>query len=113
MIMHVEVEVVDQVTVVIIVGELDASTAAVAQQSILPHAESGGKLLLQMSGVSYMSSAALRMLLATYRLITSRGGTVGLVGLSEELRDTMEMTGFLEFFATHDALPDAIAAMSA
>ena len=53
-----------------------------------------------MSRVSYMSSAGLRMLLASYRAIAGKGGTVLLAGLSEDLSDTMSLTGFLSFFKT-------------
>ena len=48
--------------------------------------------------MAYMSSAGLRMLLVIYRTIVGQGGKVVLVGLSEELQDTMALTGFLDFF---------------
>ena len=50
-----------------------------------------------MSGVEYMSSAGLRMLLSMYRQISRQNGGIVLVGLAEEIKDTMSVTGFLNF----------------
>ena len=52
------------------------------------------------------------MLLATYRNVVGHGGHVVLVGLVEEIKDTMEMTGFLDFFAHFDTLAEGIAALA-
>jgi anti-sigma B factor antagonist len=48
------------------------------------------------------------MLLVLYRTITSQSGKVVLVGLSEDIRDTMLMTGFLDFFTYFDTLDDGL-----
>ena len=49
-----------------------------------------------------MSSAGLRMMLLIYRQVIGGGGRVVLVGLSEDIKDTMSVTGFLDFFTMHD-----------
>ncbi len=54
--------------------------------------------------VVYLSSAGLRMLLLAYRQAAARESDLLLAGLSEEIRDTMEMTGFLDFFTTIDTV---------
>lgn len=110
--MEITVRTVDGVTVVDLTGELDGNGAAAAQAEILPLAGRGGKLLLEMSGVTYMSSAGLRLLLGTYRRITDTGGRVAILGLSEELRDVMAMTGFLNFFILGDTMDSAIEALN-
>jgi hypothetical protein len=38
---------------------------------------------------------------------------VALAGLSEDLKDTMSMTGFLSFFAVHDTPEGGVTAMQA
>lgn len=98
------------VTVVSLSGDIDGNTAPEAQSRIVPLAMGDAHIVLDMSGVSYMSSAGLRMLLVIYRTIGGRGGKVVLSGLSPDLQDTMSLTGFLDFFEHFDALPDAIAA---
>lgn len=101
----------NDVTVVALAGEIDASSAPAAQQQILPAAGEGARMLLDMSGVTFMSSAGLRMLLSTYRQVSSNHGRVVLVGLSEELSDTMAVTGFLNFFATADTVEAGVRAL--
>lgn len=98
--MEINTQTIDDVAVASIVGDIDGSNAAAAQAQILALAQNGAKFVLDMSRVGYMSSAGLRMLLASYRAITGRGGAVVLAGLSEELADTMSLTGFLNFFKT-------------
>lgn len=95
-----EINILEDVAVVGLIGDLDADTAPTVQEKVLPLAERGSKILLDMTKVSYMSSAGIRMLLSLYRQIsTIQTGKIVLVGLSEELQDTMSGTGFLDFFS--------------
>jgi len=96
------------VNVVSLAGDLDGNTAPGVQAEIMTLASPNSKLILDMSGVTFMSSAGLRMLLVMYRTITSQSGKVVLVGLSEDIRDTMLMTGFLDFFTYFDTLDDGL-----
>jgi anti-sigma B factor antagonist len=101
------------VHVVALVGELDANTSPVAQQQILPLAIGGARILIDMSGVTFMSSAGLRLLLLTYRRVVALEGMVALAKVSEDLRYTMSVTGFLAFFAVHDSVEDGVRALKA
>jgi anti-sigma B factor antagonist len=103
---------IDDVTVVSVTGELDGKTAPEAQSQILPLAQPGCKLLINMSGVPYMSSAGLRMMLLIYRQISGNDGRAILVGLSEEIKDTMEVTGFLNYFETRDTYETGLEAFT-
>jgi anti-sigma B factor antagonist len=100
------------VKVVRLVGDLDANSAPEAQAQIVPLAGSGAKIILDMSKVPYMSSAGLRMLLVLYRSIAGSGGKVVLVGLSNDIEDTMQLTGFLEFFDHYATLDEGIVALT-
>lgn len=94
-----------------LVGDVDGSTAPLVQADVLAAAEPGVKMILQMAQVSYMSSAGLRVLLSVYRQVSMQEGKVILVGLNEEIKDTMSVTGFLDFFTTTDTLDQAFAAL--
>ncbi|HEY9621024.1 MAG TPA: anti-sigma factor antagonist [Crinalium sp.] len=100
------------ITLIELVGDVDGSTAPMVQADILAAAEPGVKIILHMTQVSYMSSAGLRMLLSVYRQVSMQDGKVILVGLAEEIQDTMSVTGFLDFFTTTDALDDAFAVLN-
>jgi anti-sigma B factor antagonist len=94
--------------VVTIAGEIDGGTAPQAQAVILAQAEPEARIILDMTGVTYMSSAGLRVLLLAYREIHGKGGKIVLVGLSSDLRDTMSATGFLDVFTCTETQDAAI-----
>ncbi len=107
--METTVGTVDGVSVVKLEGDLDGNTAPTAQARIVPLIQPGCKIVLDMTGVSYMSSAGLRVMLLVFRQVKARGGAIALSGLSEEVKDTMSLTGFLDFFSTYDTVEAATA----
>ncbi|NET07653.1 MAG: anti-sigma factor antagonist [Merismopedia sp. SIO2A8] len=102
--MEIKTKKIEGVTVVFVAGEIDAKTAPTLQQQVIPLVEPGNKILLDLSNVPYMSSAGLRMLLSLYRQITAKNVKLVLVGLVEEIKDTMSITGFLSFFTTSETM---------
>jgi anti-sigma B factor antagonist len=103
---------VGDVTVVQIAGELTAQTCGPAQEKVLQLAGPEARMILDMTGVPFMSSAGLRMLLVLYRTLGGRGGKVVLVGLTEDLRNTMMLTGFLDLFRHHPTLEAGLAELA-
>lgn len=95
------------VTLVELNGEVSYGTAAKVEAELLPLAQPDVLLVLNMVQVSYMSSAGLRMLLSLYRRVQAQNGKIVLVGLLEEIRDAMSVTGFLDFFLDCDTLESA------
>ena len=109
--MDISTKTVEQVTVVEITSNIDGKTAPEVLRQVSELIQPEVKILLDMSQVGYMSSAGLRMLLATYRQVSSSDGHIVLVGLSEEIQDTMSMTGFLRFFTTAETVEAGLAAL--
>lgn len=107
----IDISTLNKVQVVKLSGELDASSSPEVVEKVQPITAVDPHLVIDMSGVSYMSSAGLRMLLTLYRAISGQGGKVVLVGLSIELEDTMSMTGFLDFFEHYPGLQDGVTAV--
>jgi len=91
-----------------LVGDLDGHTAPQVQADLLPRVAPGSKSLLDMSSVQYMSSAGLRLLLVLYRQLKAKEGRVILLGLGDDIKDTMSVTGFLDFFDIADHHDDAV-----
>lgn len=102
--MQINISTAGEVTVVEIIGEIEASAAAQIQEKVLALVKPGLKLLMDMTDVSFMSSAGLRLLLLLYRQVTGQGGQMVLVGLSDEIQDTMSATGFLSFFTIQNTV---------
>ncbi|NEQ38337.1 MAG: anti-sigma factor antagonist [Okeania sp. SIO3I5] len=106
--MEINIKTVEEIKVVELNGDIDANTAPDVQKQVVPLAEPDSKILMDMTQVPYMSSAGLRMLLSLYRQAESKKGKVVLVGLSEELQDTMSVTGFLDFFTTVEKVEEGM-----
>jgi anti-sigma B factor antagonist len=92
-------------------GEIDGKTAPQVQSELIAALDNGKLLLVDMQAVSYLSSAGLRMLLLLYRQVAAKKGKVVLAGVSEEIRDTMSMTGFINFFTLADDRESGISAL--
>jgi len=110
--MNIELEEMNGVMVATLYGELDGRTAPQVQEKLLALPAPDGRALLDMSGVSYISSAGLRALLMLYRQMAAKDGRVALVGLAENIHDVMVVTGFLEFFDDYATLQEGLAAMT-
>lgn len=92
-------------------GELDGATAPLAEAQLLPLAHQEHRLLLDVSRLTYMSSAGLRIVLKLYRTMAGKNGHIALAGPSEYIRDTMSMTGFLSFVPTYESLSAGLKAL--
>ncbi len=98
----------DGVAVVVIQGEIDGATAPQIQNTLLPLVQQHDTLVLDLSGVPYMSSAGLRTMLLLYRQAATHHGTLVLIGVAEPIKDTMSITGFLKFFVICDTTAAAL-----
>jgi anti-sigma B factor antagonist len=61
--------------------------------------------------VSFITSAGYRVLLVVYRAVTGKGGRAVLVGLTEDIKDTLRVIGFLDFFTHHETLEAGVAGL--
>jgi anti-sigma B factor antagonist len=88
----------DQITIIDVEGEVDTNTAPELQDKLVPMVQPNSKILLDMKGVTYMSSAGLRFVLTLYRRANAQGARIVLATVSPEIQETMEMVGFMKFF---------------
>jgi anti-sigma B factor antagonist len=98
----------DGVLVATIIGRIDGQTAPLLQDQLLAAMADSTHAIYDVASVSYMSSAGFRLLLLLCRTAALKGGRLAMVGLLDEVRDTMEMTGFLDFFLICDSLDEAL-----
>ena len=97
----------DDITIVKLAGDIDGKTVPETWRKLLLLVRADCKIVLDMSQVSYMSSAGLRMLLSLHRQVAGSGGKTALVGLSADIRDTMSATGFLRYFVVVENITKA------
>lgn len=111
--MNIETKLQEGITVILLHGEIDGKTAPEAQEKLLPIVAAHKTVIMDMGNVTFMSSAGLRMMLLLYRHATAGDGKVALVGLSEQIKDTMAATGFLDFFVVSGNVQEAIVSLHA
>ena len=70
-------------------GRLDTNSSPALKQSV------GGvkELIFDFSGVEYISSAGLRVLLAAQKVM-NRQGSMKLIGVNDDVMEVFEITGF-------------------
>src|SRR5215216_948478 len=97
----------DGLLVATITGNIDGQTVPGLHLALAPHMAETSHACFDVTAVPYMSSAGFRLLLLMYRNVSMRGGQLAIVGLADEIRETMEMTGFLEFFLLAASVDEA------
>jgi anti-anti-sigma factor len=92
------------VTVITLDGSLDSATAPGVRADLEQLQPESGTTVLDLSKMSYMSSAGLRVLLLVYRQAQNNGARVALAHVPAEVREVMSATGFLDFFTVTETV---------
>ena len=81
--------------VLTLAGDIDAQTAHLLKESLERSALSGkAGVILDFTGVKYISSAGIGVLNAALALMKSKGGSLVLAGVGKVVRDTLEVMYF-------------------
>ena len=76
-------------------GRIDASNAASAEAELLALLEkSGPSVIVNLSGLSYMSSAGLRVMLVGAKRAKAAGGKAVILGAQPAVAEVLKMSGF-------------------
>jgi anti-sigma B factor antagonist len=105
--MQIDVTTSDGILLAAITGRVDANTAPQMQEELAPLVGPAVRMVIEMEGVQFMSSAGLRTLLLLHRDLEEADGRLVLVGVMDDVRDIMSMTGFLEHFTVCETLDEA------
>lgn len=100
----------ESITVFELVGRLDVNTSPEVQAKVMESLLPDCRIILDMSGCNYVSSAGLRALLVIAKQLSKVSGQGALVGLLEEVKDVMAMTGFDNIFMSYDDFEAAASA---
>ena len=95
--------------VVMVEGNLDTNTSPDAQNYLDQLVNSGTqKILISFESTNYVSSAGLRVVLATAKLLNKNGGDLRLCNLSATVHDVFEISGFTTILNVFDSEKEAI-----
>ena len=76
-----------------ITGRLDATTAPNLESAINELFQDTKELIFDMSGVEFISSAGIRVLLGAYKKMGANKGTMRIEKVNEQVYEIFEMTG--------------------
>ena len=112
--MKIDTRQVNGMTVVDMVGRLDTSTSGDAYDQMVGIAKSGvTKVVLNLDGVEYVSSAGLRVILTAAKLLKSSMGEMKICHANGVVKEVLETSGFNHIIDIYDDEKDAIAALGA
>lgn len=94
-------------------GRLDGgASAAFAERISGLITAQNPKLLIDLAGVDFVTSAGLRAVLLLVKKVKAAGGTFALCSVQDSVREVLDITGFTGMLSIHPARADAIAAMT-
>jgi anti-anti-sigma factor len=102
------------VEIMVVVGRIDSTTSPTFEAEILKWVEAQAtRYVLELSGVNFMSSAALRVLLSMAKRTSRNGKTVLLAGPTPEVQDIFQIANFTEIFKIVATVDEALALVAA
>lgn len=97
--------------VVALTGSLDTNTAPEAQAHLdTVVATSPKRVIVDFGAVDYISSAGLRVLLATGKALRRSGGELRVCALNEIAQEVFDISGFSTLFKVHATAEEALGA---
>ena len=101
----------NDIHIVAISGSMDSGTSPEAQKALDGVLASARKVVLDFSGLDYISSAGLRVLLGVAKKLKGSGGTLRMFGLNQSVKEVFEISGFATILSVYPSEAEALAAM--
>ena len=99
----------DGAVIVAPAGRIDSTTFSQLEQHLTALAAEGQhRVVIDFSGVDYISSAGLRVMLSLAKRIKDAKGRVALCGMNDSVRQVFQLAGFLALFDVHGPRADAV-----
>ncbi len=96
-----------------LIGTLDTIGAGAIETKFAGYSSGdNAKVLVDLSGVDFLASIGIRMLILTAKSVVNRGGKFVLLNPNENVMGTLETTGVTDIIAVHTEQSAAIAELS-
>jgi len=107
--MKISIKNTDSVTVVQFEGSFDSNTALEAKEEFKKLLDQGiARILVDFSGLDYISSAGLRVLLGAAKRLNTLGGSLRICNLNEIVNDVFLTMGFDMLFKLFETETEAL-----
>jgi anti-sigma B factor antagonist len=85
----------DGSVIVIPEGRIDANTASLLDKEISSVIDNTDSIVIDFDHVEYISSAGLRVLLGTSKVMLKKNGALKIINVSNNIMDVLAVTGFV------------------
>ena len=100
--------------VIVPVGRVDSVSSGELERHVVARLDAGERrVVIDMAGVEYISSAGLRVLLVAAKRLKPPAGALVLCGLGPGVRTVLELAGFTSLFAVEPSRAQALARVEA
>lgn len=107
--MNIETRELKHVSVVKVSGRVDSATAPEMEQALLKLLDAGrNQIVLDLEEVDYMSSAGLRVLVATQKSAKKGGGRLALAHPSTRVQEVLDLAGLVPVFDIYADVVEAV-----
>lgn len=110
--MDVMAELVGDIHVVILNGDLDVSNVHEFKNFVIPMLTSPIKIVIDLSGVPFIDSSGMGAIIACWRMAASVGGKVKICCLSKPVRESLELIRLDKILDIYMNRSDALDVMS-
>ena len=99
----------DDVLIVDIEGWLDTTTSGFGYDEMVRIAKGGNKkIVVNLKGLEYVSSAGLRVLLTAAKLVQAAGGQIRFCQPTDLVKDTLAVSGFNSLLSVYGSEDEAL-----
>ena len=96
------------VTVLAVSGEVDMVSAPSLREALVNGLGDGGTFVVDMTGVTFLGSAGLAVLVEAAKLAQQQSATLKVVATARAVTRPLEATGLGEVFNLHDSVDSAL-----
>ena len=108
--MNIEIQAQGDAIVAAVHGRVDTLTAPAFEKDLAGALSGQEKLLvLDLSGLEYISSAGLRVILSAAKIMKAKGGEIRLAATAGSVKKVFQISGFFSMFKSFETMSDALA----
>ena len=107
--MKIEFKDINSIAIFVLEGEMNEETSSELKEVIVEKIKEGHKkFLLNCKELTYMNSAGLRELIASYKILTNNNAVIKFSNLQDDIKDLFKFTNLNKIFDIHEFEEEAI-----
>jgi anti-anti-sigma factor len=96
--MNTKIEELDGKYIATLEGEMDTAAAVEAEEVLKPLYTNGKDVIIDCTGLEYIASSGLRILLTILKGAKACGSKVVMRGVNDDIKNVFKLTGFISIF---------------